>query len=58
MPTENILVKVKHKLTVSADHNLDLKSIWSNDNSRDWSIYTKDQFRRFWDVHIPEPRSR
>jgi hypothetical protein len=51
------LVKVQHKVNVPADHNLELQSIWSNDNSRDWSIYTKDQFRRFWDITVVEHRS-
>jgi hypothetical protein len=32
-----------------------LKEIWE-DGKRDWSVYSKEQFRRFWDCHVPERR--
>lgn len=57
MATENILVKVKHKLTLAADHNEELRILWLSDTARPWSVYSKEQFRRFWDVPYVEPRT-
>lgn len=49
------LIKVKHKLSVAADHNQELKLLWAADKDRP-PIYSREQFRRFWDQHIPEAR--
>lgn len=58
----NNLVRRKDKLTVPvavvADHNLELKSLWGADDTRLWDTYSRESFRRFWDMHIPEARSR
>jgi hypothetical protein len=52
------LDKVVNKFNGITDWNNALKSVWESDNARPWDTYSKDQFRRFWDVHVPEPRSR
>jgi hypothetical protein len=47
------LVKVSDKLTVIADHNLDLKSIWLADQTRPWdSVYSREQSRPAYDFGI------
>jgi hypothetical protein len=41
------------------DYEKELIYYWTNNNKRDWSIYSKVQFVRFWDARVPpEVRSK
>jgi len=52
------LVKVSNKHKPSFDHNLDLKSLWAADSTRNWLVYSRDTFRKFWDITEVEHRSK
>jgi hypothetical protein len=47
----------KEYKNILADFDQFLCQIWE-DGKRDWSLYSKEQFRRFWDRDIAEPRSK
>jgi hypothetical protein len=47
----------KEYKNILADFDQFLCQIWE-DGKRDWSFYSKEQFRRFWDRHIAEPRTK
>ena len=49
--TEKSLVKLRNKLNVQSDHNLELRSPGSADNTRDWEFYSIDVSRYSWDIH-------
>ncbi len=53
------LDKAVHKDNSLTDWNNDLSSLWRGDEARPWdTVYSKEQFRRFWDIHIPEVRKK
>lgn len=40
------------------DYIRELKHVWSNNPNRNWRIYSTEIYRRFWDIHVAEPRTR
>jgi hypothetical protein len=51
------LVKEVHKDNSLTDWNNSLQAVWADDDQRP-PIYSKELFRRFWDIHVPEARSK
>jgi hypothetical protein len=52
------LVKDLHKVNGLPDWDSSLNSLWRSDEARPWDTYSKEAFRRFWDIRTVEHRTK
>jgi hypothetical protein len=39
------------------DWGSSLRWLWKSDNTKNWNLYSDEQFTRFWDIRVVEHRS-
>lgn len=47
-------ISSKHLINI-LNFQKELRELWQQDEQRP-VIYSHEQFRKFWDIHVPEPR--